>query len=116
MTLDKILLTNIKTYLVQTHQKQSTLAAHLNLQRQTVSKMLSGTRTITAVEFKQIADFLGVPMEKLLEDPEPSSEKDVMESFISRMDTDGEKEAILLADELINMLLRQRNKVPVTEE
>lgn len=116
MTLDKILLTNIKTYLTQTRQKQSALAAHMNLKRQTVSKMLSGTRTITAVEFKQIADFLGVPMEKLLENPASSSPKDVIDTFVSRMNTVNEKQAILLADELINMLLRQRNKLSITTE
>lgn len=81
----------------------------MDLQRQTVSKMLRGTRTITAVELKQIADFFGVPMEKLLEDPASSSKRDVMDMFVSRMDTASEKQAILLADELINMLLRQRN-------
>lgn len=116
MTLDKILMTNIKSYLTQTQQKQTDLASHLDVQRQTVNKMLSGTRTITAVEFKKIAEFFGISMEKLFEDPEISTSKDVLEIVISQMNSDSAKGAIHLTDELFDILLRQKGKIPIMGE
>ena len=52
-----VIANNINRYLEMNHKKQVELAEHLNLSRQIVNKMLNGTRTINAVELRQIAVF-----------------------------------------------------------
>ena len=55
---------NILALLKSQNRKQIDLADALKTNKQTVNKMLNGTRMINAVELKAIADYLGVRMEK----------------------------------------------------
>ena len=54
--MNTVIANNINRYLEMNHKKQVELAEHLNLSRQIVNKMLNGTRTINAVELRQIAE------------------------------------------------------------
>lgn len=58
---------NILTLLRQNVKKQNDLADALGVSKQIVSNMLSRNRMITAIELSQIAVFLGVTMERLME-------------------------------------------------
>ena len=56
---------NIVAILKKQNRKQIDLAGALQTNKQTISKMLNGSRMINAIELKRIAEFLGVKMEEL---------------------------------------------------
>ena len=56
---------NIVAILKKQNRKQIDLAGALQTNKQTISKMLNGSRMINAIELKRIAEFLGVKMEAL---------------------------------------------------
>lgn len=63
---------NVLTLLRKKGMKQKDLAARLGVSKQIMSNMLGGSRVINAVELKEIADFLSVSMDSLMEPPDDS--------------------------------------------
>ena len=61
--INTIIAGNIFVLLKKQNKKQTDLADALGTTKQTVNKMLNGTRMINAAELKSIADYLGVKME-----------------------------------------------------
>ncbi len=68
---------NILVLLKIQNRKQIDLADALKTNKQTVNKMLNGTRMINAVELKAIVDYLGVRMEELTKISKAHSDTDM---------------------------------------
>lgn len=100
-----IIARNIGNALRGANKKQSELAAALDCSKQIVSNMLSGARSITAPELKQIADFCNVSMESLVALPPKPVETNVVRAFMGQVKTEEAKEGIRIADKLIDMYL-----------
>lgn len=96
---------NILIILKQQNKKQIDLAGALQTNKQTVSKMLNGTRMITAIELKQIADFLGVKMEQLTKMQCNTVDTDIVHAFMGKVDSKPAKNALKIADTLSDMIL-----------
>ena len=62
---DLIVAENIKKKLDEQKKKQTELAHFLNLPRQTINKMLTGKRNITAIELNNIAEFFRCDIKEL---------------------------------------------------
>ena len=96
---------NILDILRKQGKKQMDLAEGIGVSKQTMSKMLNGGRTISAVELKKIADGLNVSMETIMKIPEAPVETDVIHTFMGRVETEEAKEALRIADEVSDMIL-----------
>ena len=96
---------NIATILKQQNRKQVEMAEALQTNKQTVNKMLNGSRMINAVELKRIAEFLGVKMEELTRTYKNSADTDVVHAFMGKVESEEAKEALHIADRLSDMIL-----------
>ena len=99
---------NIVAILKQQNRKQIDLAEALQTNKQTISKMLNGSRMINAIELKQIAEFLGVKMEELTKICQDSVDTDIVHAFMGKVDSEQAKEALQIAVRLSDMILFHR--------
>lgn len=100
-----IIAKNIMQVLKRQNKKQIELADFIGTNKQTVNKMLNGSRVINAIELKKIADFLGIKMEELTKIPKLPVERDTIHAFMGKVDTEQAREALKTADMLSDMIL-----------
>lgn len=105
MNANMIIINNINKCLKSNKKKQADLAEAMGVSRQTISKILTGARSINAVELKQIADFCKTTMDALVAVPKIPLESDVVRVFMGKVKTAEAKKGIELADELIELFL-----------
>ena len=84
------------------------MADGIGTTKQTVNKMLNGSRMINAIELKRIADFLGIKMEELTKMPKAVQEENVVHAFMGRVASQQAKDALAIADKLSDMILFHR--------
>ena len=94
-----IIANNIRAELKKENKSQSDLAKEIGLSKKTMSKIMNGARTISAIELRKISECLGVSVGSLLKLP------DTVQSFMACVKTKEAKEGIQLADELSDMIL-----------
>ncbi|TYZ22955.1 helix-turn-helix domain-containing protein [Selenomonas ruminis] len=103
--MNAMIASNILALLKSQNKKQTNLADALKTNKQTVNKMLNGTRMISAVELKAIADYLGVRMEELTKISKAHSETNAVHVFMGKVQSEQAKQALRIADELSDMIL-----------
>ena len=96
---------NVSVSLAKQNRKQIELAEYLEVSRQTISKMLSGIRTISAGELRRIADFLCTSMEDLTTIPQNYEEADVFRVFMGKAKTEEARQAVRDIDKVIELIL-----------
>ncbi len=106
--MNRIISNNIIDYLKKQNKKQTDMADGIGTTKQTVNKMLNGSRMINAVELRKIADFLGVKMDELTRIPDGFQEESVVHVFMGKVTSRQAKEALLIADKLSDMILFHR--------
>ncbi len=104
MDINMMIANNILHILRKQGKNQMHLENGIGASRYAMSKMLNGEYTISAVELKKIADFLDVPMESIMQVPESPIETDVIHTLMGRVETEGAKEALRIADEVSDMI------------
>ena len=105
LNVNAMIAANIVAILKKQNRKQIDLADALQTNKQTISKMLNGSRMINAVELKRIAEFLGVKMEELTKVREDSVDTDIVHALMGKVESDEAKEALNIADKLSDMIL-----------
>lgn len=105
MEMNMVVANNILSLLKQKNKKQQELADGIGTNKQTVSKMLNGSRAINAIELKKIAEFLEAPMEVLVKLPENPQEARFTVVFMGEVTSEGGKKALEIADTLSDMIL-----------
>lgn len=103
--INTIIAGNIFALLKKQNKRQTDLADALGTTKQTVNKMLNGTRMINAAELKSIADYLGVKMEELTRISAVQADTDVVHVFMGKVQSEQAKQALEIADELSDMIL-----------
>ena len=103
--MNMIIAGNILSLLKKQNKKQTDLANALRTNKQTVNKMLNGTRMINAVELKSIAEYLGVKMEELTKIPSIHADTNLVHVFMGKVQSEQAKQALVIADELSDMIL-----------
>lgn len=103
--MNTMIASNILALLKIQNKKQTDLADALGKNKQTVNKMLNGTRMINAVELKSIADYLGVKMEELTRITSIKTDTNIVHAFMGKVQSEQAKQALQLADELSDMIL-----------
>lgn len=99
---------NIMNCLKKQNKRQTDVAEAIGTTKQTVNKMLNGSRMIHATELKKIAEFLGVKMEELTQMPEVIQEENVVRAFMGKVTSQQAKDALTIADRLSDMILFHR--------
>ena len=100
----EVISSNIVNIMKQNNKKQINLAEYLGVSKQTISKMLNGSRMINAVELQKIAEFLGVSMEKLVEISQMTSEINTVKAFMGRVESQEAKDGLAIADEIADLI------------
>ena len=103
--MNSIIARNIQTLLKNQNKKQIDLAEALNTNKQTVNKMLNGTRMINATELNAIARYLGVKMEELTRLTSNNVDTNIVHVFMGKVQSEQAKQALQVADELSDMIL-----------
>lgn len=103
--MNMVIANNILNCLKMQNKKQTDMADGIGTTKQTVNKMLNGSRMINAIELKRIADFLGVKMEELTRMPEVIAEENVVHAFMGRVASQQARSALAIADKLSDMIL-----------
>lgn len=103
--MNTVIANNVSQTLENQNKKQVELADYLGTSRQTVSKMLNGTRVINAGELRLISEFCNVSMEALTTIPQNYDETDVFRVFMGRVRTEAAKQSIRDIDKLIELIL-----------
>jgi len=103
--MNEVIAKNISNRLNQLGRKQNELAESLTLPKQTVSKMLSGTRMISAPELTRIAAFCKTTMEALVAVPDDFQNSSLLKVFMGKVQTAQGRKGIETADKLIDLYL-----------
>lgn len=104
VNMNEIISNNIMLDMKKQGKKQVDLSSYLGVSKQIISKMLSGSRIINAVELQKIAGFLGVSMESLVEIPQIMPETNTVKAFIDKVESPEAKEGLQIADEVADMI------------
>ena len=99
MNMNEVIAMNISNLLSQAKKKRQDLADALNMPKQTISKMLNGARMISASELSQIANFLKVSMDSLVQE-QPQVMYSPIKVFMGEVKSAGGKAAIETAEKL----------------
>jgi transcriptional regulator with XRE-family HTH domain len=105
LDVNSMIAANIAAILKRQNKRQIDLAEALHTNKQTVNKMLNGSRSINAAELKGISDFLGVKMEELTRVREDAADTDIVHAFMGKVESAEAKEALHIADKLSDMIL-----------
>lgn len=103
-----IIANNISGIMKKQNRKQVELAYYLDTNKQTVNKMLNGTRMINAGELKKIADFLNVKMEHLTKINDTINDTDVIRAFMGKVNSEEAIKGLEIADKISDMILFHR--------
>ena len=107
--MNQVIADNIIARLKEQNKKQTDLAEAIGTSKQTVNKMLNGSRSINAVELKKIAEYLGVKMEELTQFPEAYTETNMIPAFMGKVTSGQAEEALRIADRLSEMIIFHHN-------
>ena len=100
-----IIANNIQAELKKENKEQADLAEGIGVSKQTMSKIMNGTRAINAIELHKISEYFHVPMDSLTKIPENLTDTNAINMFMGRVKTEEAKKGIQLADELSDMIL-----------
>ena len=104
INMNEIISNNIMNMMKKNDKKQVELAGYLGVSKQVISKMLSGSRMINAVELQKIAEYLNVSMESLLKVPQMMPETNTVKAFMGRVESQAAKDGLAIADEIADLI------------
>ncbi len=104
INMNEIISNNIMNMMKKNDKKQVELAGYLGVSKQVISKMLSGSRMINAVELQKIAEYLNVSMESLVKVPQVLPETNTVRAFMGRVESREAKEGLAIADEIADLI------------
>ena len=105
LDVNMIIANNIQAELKKENKKQVDLAEGIGISKQTMSKIMSGARTINAIELYKISEYLHVPTDSLTKMPKELADMNLICMFMERAKTEEARKGIQLADELSDMIL-----------
>ena len=105
MDMNAIIAANILSMLKEQGKKQTDLAEALNVSKQTLNKMLNGTRLINAVELSAIAKYLGVKMEDITKIKPEFVDSNIVHVFMGKVQSEQARHTLEIADKLSEMIL-----------
>ena len=107
---------NISRHLKKIGKNPSDLAGYLGTTRLAVGNMLDGSRTINAMELREIALFCKVSVADLVKAPKDGGRIDVMQLFIGKAGSDSARKGLETADRIADMICFYAKANENTEE
>lgn len=104
-----IIANNIMDQMRQYNTKQIELAKAIGVTKQIMSKMLNGSRLITIMELRRIADYFHVQMSDLMKLSTVSKNDKVIQNLMCRVNSEAARQALRIADELSDMIIFHAN-------
>lgn len=104
-----IIANNIMDQMKQHNTKQIELAKAIGVTKQIMSKMLNGSRLITIMELRRIADYFHVQMSDLMKLSTVSKNDKVIQNLMCRVNSEAARQALRTADELADMIIFHAN-------
>ena len=95
---------NIRKHLKKIGKSPSDLAGYLGTTRLAVGNMLDGSRTINAMELREIALFCKVSVADLVKVPKDGGERNVMHSLIDKAGSNFARIGLETADRIADMI------------
>ena len=89
---------NIMDQMKRHNTKQIELAKAIGVTKQVMSKMLNGSRLISIVELRRIADYFHVQTDDLMKLPTVDDERNVMRAFMGKVNSEAARQALRTAD------------------
>ena len=105
LDVNMVIANNIQNLLKKENRNQSELALAIGVSRQTMSKIINGTRAINAIELSKIAKYLHLPMEQLVMIPKAPVDTNVLHDLKNRVKSTEAKRGIDIADVLSSLIL-----------
>ena len=105
LDVNMIIANNIQAELKKENKKQVDLAKEIGVSKQTMSKIMNGTKAINAIELYKISEYLHVSTDSLTKMPEELADTNLICMFMERGETEEARKGIQLADELSDMIL-----------
>lgn len=100
---------NIMDQMKRHNTKQIELAKAIGVTKQVISKMLNGSRLISIVELRRIADYFHVQTDDLMKLPTVDDERNVMRAFMGKVNSEAARQALRTADELADLIIFHAN-------
>ena len=95
---------NIRKHLKKIGKSPSDLAGYLGTTRLAVGNMLDGSRTINAMELREIALFCKVSVADLVKAPKDGGKIDVMQNLIGKVGSDSARKGLETADRIADLI------------
>ena len=95
---------NIRKQLKKIGKSPSDLAGYLGTTRLAVGNMLDGSRTVNAMELREIALFCKVSVADLVKAPKDGGRIDVMQNLIGKAGSDSARKGLETADRIADMI------------
>ena len=117
--MNKAIGNNIRAYLKKIGKSPSDLAGYLGTTRLSVGNMLDGSRTINAMELREIALFCKVSVADLVKTPRDGGEMDVVQTLIGKAGSDlsdSARKGLETADRIADMICFYANANANAEE
>lgn len=95
---------NISRHLKKIGKSPSDLAGYLGTTRLAVGNMLDGSRTINAMELREIALFCKVSVADLVKVPKDGGGMDIVQPFIGKAGSDSARKGLETADRIADMI------------
>ena len=102
--MNKAIGNNIREHLKKIGKTPSDLAGYLGTTRLAVGNMLDGSRTINAMELREIALFCKVSVADLVKAPADGGRMDVMQPFIGKAGSNSARKGLETADRIADMI------------
>lgn len=104
-----VIANNILNCLKKQNKKQVDIANGIGTTKQTINKMLNGSRMINAVELKKIADILNVQVDELIKMPDITPEDNIVHVCMGKVSSKQAENTLLIADKLSDMIIFHSN-------
>lgn len=95
---------NIRAYLKKIGKSPSDLAGYLGTTRLSVGNMLDGSRTINAMELREIALFCKVSVADLVKPSVDVGEADIIRPFVGKVYSDSARKGLETADRIADLI------------
>lgn len=109
ININPIITNNIMDQMKQHNTKQIALAKAIGVKKQVMSKMLNGSRLISIVELRRIADYFHIQMNDLMKLSTVSENDNVIQNLMCRVNSEAARQALRTADELADMIIFHAN-------
>ena len=109
MTIQEGMIKKIQQNLKKNNRTQTDLANYLGVTKQTMSKMLSGARMISAKELIEIANYFNIKIDDLFIKEKKDKETNDVYALIGKVESEQAKQAIKNVDKIADLIIFHTN-------